>query len=105
MTRFLTEAVKSWAYARPSAARSDRPAAYCELALPVTPGAAEYGRLDLVVMLATEPGIAIEIDSDTNPESAHKLVFAREAGATAVWMRWRRGSRTETEGIHLIDLG
>jgi hypothetical protein len=105
VTRFLTEAIKSWAYGQETQSRSRRWNVNGELSLPVTPGGStRYGRLDLTVMRPDQPDLVIEIDSAHNEQSIEKLTFARAAGAAAVWVRWRGGRVDAPAGIPVVDL-
>lgn len=105
VTRFLTEAIKSWAYGQETQSRARRWNVYGELSLPLTPGGStRYGRLDLTVMRPERPDLVIEIDSQHKEKSIEKLTFARAAGATAVWVRWRGGRVDAPAGIPVIDL-
>lgn len=105
VTRWLTETVASWAYAQETKWRDRRWNVYRELSLPVTPGGSErFGRLDLTLMRPDAPDVVIEIDSAHKPESLHKLLFARDAGAVAIWVRWRGGRVETADGVAVIDL-
>lgn len=78
---------------------------YRELSLPLTPGgSARFGRPDLTVMRLDASDLVIEIDSEHKEQSVEKLAFARAAGATAVWVRWRGGRVDAPSGIAVIDL-
>lgn len=97
-TRALTEALASWAY-------EHRWRPYRELKLPIAPEAADrFGRCDLIVLRGAAPDVVIELDSAPNAASEEKLRFAAEAGAIAVWVRWRAGSVARPEGVHVLDL-
>lgn len=97
-TRALTEALASWAYDH-----NWRP--YRELKLPIAPeAAARFGRCDLIVLRGASPDVVIELDSAPNAASEVKLRFVAEAGAIAVWVRWRAGAVATPEGVHVVDL-
>ena len=98
-TLLLTDTIARW-----SRGRGYRPAR--ELSLPViTPGSTYFGRSDLVTFRhANNPPLVIEIDSQPNERSAPKLVFARDAGALPVWVRWHIGDAdTSQRGVTVID--
>jgi hypothetical protein len=104
ITRWLTELVVDWAYNQ-KRLPFERWNVYRELTLPVTPGTSgRFGRLDVTALRPDGPDLVVEIDSAHKPESVQKLEFARDAGAVAVWVRWR-GGRVETpDGVVVIDL-
>ncbi|MEW2290224.1 zinc-ribbon domain-containing protein [Streptomyces sp. NPDC047841] len=79
--------------------------AYRELRLPVVPdGKGRYGRADVVVWVPGGPNFVIEIDSAPNPASAEKLVFARDAGAFPLWVRFGKGSIETIDGAIVLDI-
>ncbi|GAA1027201.1 hypothetical protein GCM10009565_48270 [Amycolatopsis albidoflavus] len=105
VTGLLTGLVRDWADAQPRTFRHNRWIGYRELTVPVTPGGARrYGRLDVVVNRPGRPDLVIEIDSAHNPRSVEKLLFARDAGAVPIWIRWLGGSLHEHPDITVIDL-
>lgn len=86
-------------------AETGRARAWRELGLPVLPpGAQRYGRLDVVLWHPVFAAVVIEIDSAPNRSSAAKLVFARDAGALALWVRFGKGSVHAPEGVPVVDL-
>jgi hypothetical protein len=98
ITGWLTNLVTHWSRAHPGWR------AYKELGLPVAPDkAVRFGRLDLVV-LRRPADLVIELDSRHNAGSAEKLAYARNAGATAVWIRWLAGPIEAPPGVQVIDL-
>jgi hypothetical protein len=98
-TGMITHILKEWAKEcgwRP----------YRELGIPVVTDAHPnvFGRLDLVIFRPEEADLVIEIDSAPNPDAAQKLVFARDAGAFSVWLRWHKGRAAVPDGIRGVDL-
>lgn len=105
VTRSLTGTVLDWADAQPRKFRHHRWLGYRELTVPVTPGGSvRYGRFDIVVNRPQQADLVIEIDSAHNPRSVEKLLFARDAGAAAIWIRWLGGQLHDHPGITTIDL-
>jgi Probable Zinc-ribbon domain len=103
LTRLLTELVARWAGGGRHSRTLPRP--YRELSVPVTPaGSARFGRLDVTVLRRDAPDVVVEIDSAANAGTEDKLAFARDAGAVTVWVRWKAGTLTALDGVHLIDL-
>lgn len=79
--------------------------AYKELRLPVVPGGkGRYGRADVVLWVPGGSNFVIEIDSAPNPASAEKLVFARDAGAFPLWVRFGKGSIEKIDGVMVLDI-
>ncbi|MCY1649318.1 zinc-ribbon domain-containing protein [Streptomyces sp. NPDC048212] len=79
--------------------------AYKELRLPLVPnGKGRYGRADVVVWIPGGPNIVIEIDSAPNPASVEKLIFARDAGAFPLWVRFGKGGIEEIDGVMVVDI-
>lgn len=79
--------------------------AYKELRLPVVPdGKGRYGRADVVVWVPGGPNFVIEIDSAPNPASAEKLVFAHDAGAFPLWVRFGKGGVETIDGVMVLDI-
>ncbi|MGW3134211.1 hypothetical protein [Streptomyces sp. NPDC001123] len=56
-------------------------------------------RADVVAWLPGGPNFVIEIDSAPNPASAEKLVFARDAGAFPLWVRFGKGGIETIDGV------
>ncbi|MFC6238031.1 zinc-ribbon domain-containing protein [Longivirga aurantiaca] len=105
VTGLLTELIAGWAYDQEGKWRDRRWNVFRELSLPITPGkSSRFGRLDLTIMRPQEPDMVVEIDSTHKEESLEKLVFARDAGALAVWVRWHGGRFDVPPGIHGVDL-
>jgi hypothetical protein len=50
------------------------------------------------------PDLVVEIDSAHSEGNLGKLVFARDAGAIAVWVRWHGGRIEQPAGVSVIDL-
>jgi len=46
----------------------------------------------------------IEIDSAPNSAPAEKLVFARDAGAFPLWVRFRKGGIEKINGMMVLDV-
>lgn len=76
-----------------------------ELAVPLIMESAP-GRADLIGVGGERQDVVIEIDAEHNPGSISKLVFARQAGALPVWVRWRTWEEPGAvpKGIHLVNL-
>lgn len=67
-------------------------------------GGSKGGFLDLVLCRATGPDIVVELDSQAKPWSAHKLNYARTAGALTVWVRFGQGPVSPlTDGTMVVD--
>ncbi|MGW0949268.1 hypothetical protein ACWD4O_42995 [Streptomyces sp. NPDC002623] len=106
VTRVLTRVVLSFKdeLVRDSPLAPFAPA-YKELRLPVVPdGKGPYGRADVVVRVPGGPNFVIEIDSAPNPASAEKLVFARDAGAFPLWVRFGKGGVETIDGVMVLDI-
>ncbi|MFF4485284.1 hypothetical protein ACFY0F_02115 [Streptomyces sp. NPDC001544] len=46
----------------------------------------------------------VEIDSAPNAASAQKLVFARDAGAFPLWVRFGKGGVATIDGVVVLDI-
>ena len=105
LTGHLTETIASWAYGQETKWRDRRWNVYRELSLPVAPGGStRFGRIDVTVMRPNGPDIVVEIDSAHTEQNVEKLLFARDARAIAVWVRWHGGRVEAPTGIHVLDL-
>ncbi len=104
VTRWLTETIAGWAYGQESA-RERRWKVFRELSLPLAPSdSTRFGRLDLTVLPCDGRDLIVELDSTHKATSIEKLLFARDAGALAVWLRWHGGRVEQPEGVLVLDL-
>lgn len=80
--------------------------AYREVCLPVSsprPDSA-LGRADLIGMGGYVQDVVVEIDSEPNPASISKLLFAAKVGALPIWVRWHTFETEQPDGVLLINL-
>jgi hypothetical protein len=83
-TREITRAIVRWATSRGWIARAE-----ARVSIPTVDAAERLGIVDVIVHRgASEPPVAIEIDSAHKPWSLDKLRHAVRSGMDAIWVRW-----------------